>query len=97
MIKFERDNKITYFKDAEAVLEWLIENYNEGNEYDLLSEYSYCFPAWVNQNYNAMDILLEPNYYTYDYLYELWEEEITSDINSGWFDELQFMEDNKND
>ena len=24
MIKFERDNKITYFKDAEAALEWLM-------------------------------------------------------------------------
>ena len=97
MIKFEHDNKIAFFKDAEAVLEWLIENYHKGNEYDLLSEYSCCFPAWVNQNYNAMEILLDPEYYTYNYLYELWEEEVISDIDSGWFDELQPMEDSEND
>ena len=97
MIKFERNNEITVFTNAEAALEWLIRNYEKGNEYDLLSEYSCCFPAWVNQNYNAMEILLDPEYYTYNYLYELWEEEVISDINSGWFDELQPMEDNEND
>ena len=97
MIKFERDNEITYFKDAEATLEWLIENYYKGNEYDLLSEYCCCFPAWVNHNYNAMEILLDPEYYTYNYLYELWEEEVISYINSGWFDELQPMEEDDND
>ena len=94
MIKFERDNEITYFKDAEAVLEWLIENYDNMNEYDLLSEYSCCFPAWVNGNYCAFDILLDPVYYTYEYLYELWKEEVLCDINTGWFDELQPMEEN---
>ena len=93
MIKFERDNEITYFKDAEAVLEWLIENYHQGNKYDLLSEYSCCFPAWVNQNYNAMEILLDPVYYNYNDLYELWCKEVMIDINTGWFDELQPMED----
>lgn len=93
MIKFERDNVITYFKDAEAALEWLIENYKKGNDYDLLSEYCYCFPAWVNQNYNAMDILLDPEYYNYNDLYEMWEEEVMSDIRCGHFDELEVMED----
>ena len=93
MIKFERDGEITYFKDAEAALEWLVENYNKGNDYDLLSDYCCCFPAWVNQNYNAMDILLDPQYCNYNYLYELWEEEVMSDIRNGWFDELQLMED----
>ena len=93
MIKFERDNERTYFKDAEAALEWLIENYHKGNQYDLLSEYSCCFPAWVNQNYNAMEILLDPEYYNYNDMYELWEEEVLSDIRAGWFDELQPMEE----
>lgn len=97
MIKFEYDNKIIYFKDAEAVLEWLIRNYEEGNKYDLLSDYSYSFPIWLNRNYSAMDIVLEPDYYTYDYLYELWEEEMLYDICAGYFDELQMMEDNEND
>ena len=93
MIKFERDNVITYFKDAEAALAWLIENYNKGNDYDLLSEYGYCFPAWVNLNYNAMDILLDPEYYNYNDLYEMWEDEVMSDIRGGCFDELQVMEE----
>ena len=93
MIKFECDNKITYFKDAEAVLEWLIRNYEKGNEYDLLSDYSCCFPAWVNQNYNAMEILLDPEYYNYNDLYELWREEVMVDIRTGYFDELQPMEE----
>ena len=93
MIKFERDNEITYFKDAEAVLEWLIRNYEKGNKYDLLSDYCCCFPAWVNQNYNAMEILLDPEYYNYNSLYELWEEEVMIDIRAGYFDELQRMED----
>ena len=97
MIKFERDNKITYFKDAEAALEWLIENYNKGNEYDLLSDYSSSFPAWVNQNYSAMEILLNPDYCSYDNLYELWKEDTIYDINSGWFDELQPLEEDDND
>lgn len=97
MIKFERDGKITYFKDAEAALEWLIENYHKCNEYDLLSEYSCSFPNWVNQNYSAMEILLNPEYCTYNCLYELWEEEVISDINLGWFDELQPVEDDNND
>ena len=97
MIKFERDNEITYFKDAETALEWLIENYNKGNDYDLLSEYCCCFPAWVNQNYNAMDILLDPEYYNYNDLYEMWEDEMCSDIRCGCFDELQPMEDAEND
>jgi hypothetical protein len=44
-----------------------------------------------------MEILLDPEYYTYNYLYELWEEEVISDIDSGWFDELQPMEDTEND
>ena len=65
--------------------------------FDLLSEYSCCFPAWVNQNYNAAEILFDPEYCTYNYLYELWEEEVISDINSGWFYELQPMEDTEND
>ena len=97
MIKFERDNEIIYFKDAEAVLEWLIKNHDEGNKYDLLDEYSYWFAAWVEQNYTVMDILLAPEWYTYNNLYETWEEDILYDINSGWFDELQPVEDNNDD
>lgn len=89
MIKFERDGEITYFKDARAALEWLVENYNKGNDYDLLSDYCCCFPAWVNHRYCAMDILLDPDYYNYNDLYEMWEEEMMSDIDCGCFDELE--------
>ena len=97
MIEFKRNNTITYFKDEEEVFDWLVENYANMDDNDLLSEYSCCFPAWVNSNYSAFDILLDRVYCSYENLYELWKEDVLSDIRNGWFDELQIVEEKGND
>ena len=75
----------------------LVENYNKGNDYDLLSDYCCCFPAWVNHRYCAMDILSDPDYYNYNDLYEMWEEEMMSDIDCGCFDELEHVWEDEED
>ena len=91
MVKFECDNTIIIFNNAEGALEWLIANYESMNEYDLLSDYCCCFPAWVNSCYNAFDIVLDPGYYNYENLYELWKEEVLREIRNGYFYELEVI------
>ena len=81
MIKFEKDNEITFFATAEDVVEWLENEYEKGGRYaDLLAEVAETFPHWVNSNYSAYEILTDPEYYTYASLHEDWASELAYDI-----------------
>ena len=44
-----------------------------------------------------MDILSDPDYYNYNDLYEMWEEEMMSDIDCGCFDELEHVWEDEED
>ena len=91
MIKFEKDNYLIYFKDEEAVIEWLIDNHNSDNpQFDLLDWYDCDFHFWVNDNYTAMDIL--DYHLTREDLVEDWRDALGSYIRN-WWEEFSFVED----
>lgn len=81
MIRFEKDNKITYFKDAEAAAEWLETKWDEGDEeFGQILEDEYTpFAFWVNDNWTAMDILMD-NDFNYEDLHNEWLAELAYQI-----------------
>ena len=82
MIKFEKDNYIMYFEDADAAAEWLVKKYNEDGQFsDLLDEVYNNFGRWVNLYWTAYDILCEPHHFNYDELYAEWLERLAYDIH----------------
>ena len=85
MIKFEKDNEITFFATAEEVVEWLENEYKSGGRYaELLEEISEPFHWWVNDHWSAYDILSDPEWYTYDSLHQDWVSELAYDIRNGY-------------
>ena len=82
MIRFEKDNYIMYFEDADAAAEWLVKEYNEGGQFKkLINEVYDNFERWVNNCWTAYDILCEPHHFNYDELYAEWFDELTYDIH----------------
>lgn len=87
MIKFEKDNYIMYFKDADAAAAWLAKEYDEGGQFeDLLNEVSDSFGRWVNEHWSAYDILCEPHHFNYDELYAEWLEALAYDIHHNYIE-----------
>ena len=91
MIKFEKDNYIMYFKTAEDAAEWLISEWEVlGRFGDILADEDLTFGCWLNDHYNALDILTMG--YTYDELYEEYLEGLVYDIyndNVPYFERVE--------
>ena len=82
MIRFEKDNYIMYFEDADAAAAWLIKEHDEEGQFaDLLDEVYNNFGRWVNLYWTAYDILCEPQHFNYDELYAEWLEGLAYDIH----------------
>ena len=82
MIKFEKDNYIMYFEDADAAAAWLIKEHDEEGQFaDLLDEVYNNFGRWVNLYWTAYDSLCEPQHFNYDELYAEWLEGLAYDIH----------------
>lgn len=93
MIKFEKDNEITFFATAEEAVEWLENEYNENGKYaELLEEVAVPFAWWVNDRYTAYDILSDPEYYTYNSLHEDWASNLAYDIFHNYIPYFTNME-----
>ena len=87
MIRFEKDNYIMYFEDADAAAEWLAKEYDEGGRFeDLINEVSDNFGRWVNEHWSAYDILCEPHHFNYDELYAEWLECLAYDIHHNYIE-----------
>ena len=87
MIKFEKDNYIMYFEDADQAAEWVIDQYENGGEFEGILEDIYTdFGSWVNDNWTAYDILSEPTHYIFDELWDEWKANIAHDIHYNLFD-----------
>ena len=60
MIRFEKDNYIMYFEDADAAAKWLAKENDVGGQFeDLINEVYDNFGRWVNHHWTAYDILCE--------------------------------------
>jgi hypothetical protein len=82
MIKFEKDNYIMYFADADTAASWLIKEHDEDGQFaDLLDEVYNNFGRWVNWHWTAYDVLCEPHHFNYDELYAEWLEGLAYDIH----------------
>ena len=82
MIRFEKDNYIMYFEDADAAATWLAKENVEGGQFeDLINEVYDNFGRWVNHYWTAYDILCEPHHFNYDELYAEWLEGLAYDIH----------------
>ena len=87
MIRFEKDNYIMYFEDADAAADWLVEEHDEGGQFsDLLDEVYNNFGRWVNWHWTAYDILCEPHHFNYDDLYAEWLEGLAYDIHHNYIE-----------
>ena len=87
MIRFEKDNYIMYFEDADAAAKWLIKEYDENGQFsDLLDEVYNNFGRWVNWHWTAYDILCEPHHFNYDELYVEWIEGLAYDIHHNYIE-----------
>ena len=91
MIKFEKDNYIMYFKTAEDAAQWLVEEWDKEGEFaNILENEFYTFGHWLNDHYNALDILIMK--YTYEELYEEYMEGLAYDIsheNLAYFERVE--------
>ena len=88
MIKFEKDNFITYFKTAEEAAQWLIDEWNRGSEFEsILENEFYTFENWLNERYTTYDLLLMG--YTYGELHEDYFNSLAYDI---YHDNIQYFE-----
>ena len=85
MIKFEKDNKIIYFKNAEEAAQWLIDQYHGfNNEYnELLEEIYVIFEDWVNDQWSAYDILCSLSHWDYEYIYNEWMQGLIFNIQEN--------------
>lgn len=87
MIKFEKDNYIMLFEDADKAAEWLVKEFDEGGQFEeVLPEVAQTFASYVNDNYTAYDILCEPHYYKYDEMYNEWLSELAYDIHHNYIE-----------
>ena len=94
MIKFEKNNYITYFEDEEDAAEWLIEEYENYGKFDIIREYYDDFIYWVNDNFSAYDILTSvPGDYTLENVREDWERYIKWNIRDGNYEEFTIEEE----
>ena len=94
MIKFEKNNYITYFEDEENAAEWLIEEYENYGQFDIIREYYDDFIYWVNDNFSAYDILTSvPGDYTLENVREDWERYIKWNIRDGNYEEFTIEEE----
>ena len=94
MIKFEKNNYITYFEDEENAAEWLIEEYENYGQFDIIREYYDDFIYWVNDNFSAYDILTSvPGDYTLENVREDWERYIKWNIRDGNYEEFTVEEE----
>ena len=85
MIKFEKDNYIMYFEDADAAAEWLVKEWGtDGNFANILENEFYTFGYWLNDHYNALDILIMK--YTYEELYKEYMEDLAYDIHHNYIE-----------
>ena len=87
MIRFEKDNYIMYFEDADAAAAWLAKEHDEGGQFeDLIDEVSDNFGRWVNEHWDAYDILCEPHHFSYDELYSEWFDGLAYDIHHNYIE-----------
>ena len=87
MIKFEKDNYIMYFEDADAAAEWLAKENDEGGQFeDLINEVYDNFGRWVNDHWTAYDILCELHHFNYDELYAEWLDGLAYDIHHNYIE-----------
>ena len=87
MIRFEKDNYIMYFEDADAAARWLAKENDEGGQFeDLINEVSDNFGRWVNDHWDAYDILCDPQDFNYDELYSEWLEGLAYDIHHNYIE-----------
>lgn len=87
MIRFEKDNYIMYFDDADAAAEWLAKENEEGGQFeDLINEVSDNFGRWVNDHWTAYDILCDVKHFNYDELYAEWLEGLAYDIHHNFIE-----------
>jgi hypothetical protein len=87
MIKFEKDNYIMCFENADAATDWLVKEYDENGQFsDLLDEVYNNFGRWVNWHWTAYDILCEPHHFNYDELYREWLEGLAYDIHHNYIE-----------
>ena len=94
MIKFEKNNYITYFDNEEDAAEWLIEEYENYGQFDIIREYYDDFIYWVNDNFSAYDILTSvPGDYTLENVREDWERYIKWNIKDGNYEEFTVEEE----
>ena len=94
MIKFEKNNYITFFEDEEDAAEWLIEEYENYGQFDIIREYFDDFIYWVNDNFSAYDILTSvPGDYTLENVREDWERYIKWNIRDGNYEEFTVEEE----
>ena len=94
MIKFEKNNYITYFDNEEDAAEWLIEEYENYGQFDIIREYYDDFIYWVNDNFSAYDILTSvPGDYTLENVREDWERYIKWNIRDGNYEEFTIEEE----
>ena len=87
MIRFEKDNYIMYFEDADVAAKWLAKENDEGGQFeDLINEVYDNFGRWVNDRWTAYDILCEPHHFNYDELYAEWLEGLAYDIHHNYIE-----------
>ena len=87
MIRFEKDNYIMYFEDADAAAKWLAKEFDMGGQFeDLINEVYDNFGHWVNDQWSAYDILCEPHHFNYDKLYSEWLEGLAYDIHHNYIE-----------
>ena len=87
MIKFEKDNYIMYFEDADAAAQWLAKENDEGGQFsELMDEVYDNFGRWVNEHWTAYDILCEPHHFNYDELYAEWISGLAYDIHHNYLE-----------
>lgn len=87
MIKFEKDNYIMYFEDADKAAEWVINQYENGGEFeDILEDIYEDFGGWVNDQFTAYDILSDKAHYDFDELWKEWAEDLAYGIYHNHFD-----------
>ena len=87
MIKFEKDNYVMYFEDADKAAEWVINQYENGDEFeDVLQDIYKDFGTWVNDQWTAYDILSESTHYYFDELWDEWARDLAYGIHHNYFD-----------
>ena len=87
MIRFEKDNYIMFFKDADIAAEWVINQYENCGDFEGILEDIYKdFGSWVNDQWTAYDILSESTHYNFDELWDEWKSILAHGIQHNHFD-----------